>query len=130
MSDNKMSRREFRENSMKLLYILEVGGDYERDTVDDEVYNAVSDLISNNDEIETLLNNSMTGYNLKRLNLVDKCILKIAVYEMMFMNLAPQIAINEALEITKIYSDIDGKQVAFNNKVLDTAKDLIINGRK
>ena len=130
MSENKLSRREFRENSMKLLYILEVGGDYERDTVDDEVYNAVSNLINNNDEIEELLNNSMTGYNLKRLNLVDKCILKFAVYEMMFMDLPPQIAINEALEITKIYSDIDGKQVAFNNKVLDTAKDLIINGRK
>ncbi len=130
MSENKLSRREFRENSMKLLYILEVGGDYERDTVDDEVYNAVSNLINNNDEIEALLNNSMTGYNLKRLNLVDKCILKFAVYEMMFMDLPPQIAINEALEITKIYSDIDGKQVAFNNKVLDTAKDLIINGRK
>ena len=130
MNDEKMSRREFRENAMKLLYILEVGGDYERDTVDDEVYNAVSDLISNNDKVEEVLKNSLTGYKLNRLNKVDKCILKFAVYEMMYMSQPPQIAINEALEITRLYSDIDGKQVAFNNKVLDTAKDLIINGRK
>ena len=121
----KLSRREFRENSIKLLYILEVGGDFERDTVDDEVYDTVSDLITKTDEIESILNNSMTGYTLKRLNLVDKCILKFAVYEMKYQSLAPQIAINEALEITRIYSDLDGKQVAFNNKVLDQAKELI-----
>ena len=58
------------------------------------------------------------------LNLVDKAILKFAVFEMLFKDVPYQVAINEALEITKIYSDIDGKQVPFNNKVLDKAKDL------
>lgn len=118
------SRREFREEAIKLLYTLEVGGKYERENIDDEVFNAIESLIEHTDEIETILNDSMTGWSLKRLNLVDKAILKFSVYEMKYMNTPYQVAINEALELTKIYSDIDGKQVPFNNKVLDKAKDL------
>ena len=118
------SRREFREEAIKLLYTLEVGGKYERENIDDEVFNAIESLIEHTDEIETILNDSMTGWSLKRLNLVDKAILKFSVYEMKYMNIPYQVAINEALELTKIYSDIDGKQVPFNNKVLDKAKDL------
>ena len=118
------SRREFREEAIKLLYTLEVGGKYERENIDDEVFNAIESLIEHTDEIEAILNDSMTGWSLKRLNLVDKAILKFSVYEMKYMNTPYQVAINEALELTKIYSDIDGKQVPFNNKVLDKAKDL------
>ena len=121
------SRREFREEAIKLLYTLEVGGKYERENIDDEVFSAIESLIEHTDEIETILNDSMTGWSLKRLNLVDKAILKFSVYEMKYMNTPYQVAINEALELTKIYSDIDGKQVPFNNKVLDKAKDLCQN---
>ena len=115
---------------MKFLYILEVGGEYEKDIVDPEVYEFVNQIIEHNDEVEKTISSSLTGWTIKRLNLVDKCILKIAVYEMQFLNQAPEVAINEALEITKEFSDLgDKKQVAFNNKVLDKAKDLI-NARK
>ena len=48
---------------------------------------------------------------------------------MLYKGLEPQIAINEALEITKLFSDIDGKQVKFNNAVLDKAKKIIIDER-
>ena len=33
-----------------------------------------------------------------------------------------QVIINEAIELTKEYSDIDDKQKAFTNKVLDNIK--------
>ena len=125
-----LTRRELRVDSMKFLYILEVGGEYEKDIVDPEVYEFVNQIIEHNDEVEETISSSLTGWTIKRLNLVDKCILKIAVYEMQFLNQAPEVAINEALEITKEFSDLgDKKQVAFNNKVLDKAKDLI-NARK
>ena len=119
-----MDRREYRIEAIKFLYILEVGGEYEKDTIDAEVFKDIEELINHTDEIEEILNKSMTGWTLKRLNLVDKAILKFSVYEMLYKKLPYQIAINEALEITKEYSDLDGKQVAFNNKVLDKAKDL------
>ncbi|MCR5741324.1 MAG: hypothetical protein K6G38_02525 [Gammaproteobacteria bacterium] len=127
---NKNELRELRENIVKFLYILEVGGEYERDEVEDLVYDTVSDIINHTDEIENIISSSLEHYTLNRLNLVDKCIMKLSVYEMMYKDLAPEIAIDEALEITKVYSDIDGKQVRFNNKVLDKAKELIIEWKK
>lgn len=118
------TKREFRIEAIKFLYLLEVGGEYEKELIDDEVFKTIESLVEHTDEIEEILNSSMTGWTLKRLNLVDKAILKYSVYEMKYLNTPYQVAINEALEITKIYSNIDGKQVAFNNKVLDKAKDL------
>lgn len=119
-----MKRRDFRIESMKFLYILEVGGKYDREDIDDIIFLNIEKLIEHTDEIEKILNDSMIGWNLNRLNLVDKAILKYCVFEMLYLNTPYQVAINEALEITKLYSDIDGKQVAFNNKILDKAKDL------
>ena len=118
------TKREFRIEAIKFLYILEVGGEYEKDEIDEEVFKTIESLVEHTDEIEEILNSSMTGWTLKRLNLVDKAILKYAVFEMRYLDTPYKVAINEALEITKIYSNIDGKQVAFNNKVLDKAKDL------
>ncbi len=120
-----MNRREHREAAVILLYTLEIGGDYEKDNVDSEVFANISELISHTDEIEDILNKSLVNWKLDRLNLVDKAILKYAVYEMKYLSSPYEIAINEALELTKKYSDIDGKQVPFNNKVLDKVKDLI-----
>ena len=120
------TQREKRIDSILFLYILEFGGDYIRgEDVTDETYLDVEELIKHSDEIEDILDKSLTNWKLNRLNLVDKAILKYAVYEMKYKNIPYQVAINEALEITKIYSDIDGKQVSFNNKVLDRAKDII-----
>ena len=120
-----MNRREHREAAVIFLYTLEIGGDYEKDNVDNEVFENISNLVSHTDEIEDILNKSLVNWKLDRLNLVDKAILKYAVYEMKYLSSPYEIAINEALELTKKYSDIDGKQVPFNNKVLDKAKDLI-----
>jgi len=121
-----MKKIEYRIQAMKLLYLLEMGGEYDEETIDPTVFNAVSDLITHTDEIEKIINDAMTGWSLKHINKVDQAILKFAVYEMKYQKIPYQIAINEALEVTKEYSDLDGKQVAFNNKVLDKAKDLIL----
>ncbi len=120
-----MDRRTFREEAIKFLYTLEVGGYYDDAALDNEIKETVSDLIEHTDEVEKILNDSMTGWNLSRLNLVDKAIMKYAVYEMKFKKLPYEIAINEALELTKKYSNLDdNKQVSFNNSVLNKAKSL------
>ena len=97
------SRREFREEAIKLLYILECGGDYLREEIDDEVFKTIESLVEHTDEIEKILNDSMTGWTLKRLNLVDKAILKYSVFEMKYLDIPYQVSINEALELTKKY---------------------------
>ena len=123
------SRREYRIEIVKFLYLVEAGGEYDKNEINEDVFKTTNEIIENNENIERIISSSLTGYTLKRLNLVDVAILKLCVYEMLYKGLEPQIAINEALEITKLFSDIDGKQVKFNNAVLDKAKKLIIDER-
>ena len=69
--------------------------------------------------IDEVIRTSIVNYNLNRLNLVDKAIIRLAVSEM-FTDTPREIIINEALEITKEFSDQgDHKAVSFNNSLLD-----------
>lgn len=76
----------------------------------------------NKEEIDSIIRSALENYTISRLNVVDRIIIELATYEMM-SGTPCNIAINEALEITKIYTDQgDKKAVAFNNKVLDNIK--------
>lgn len=80
----------------------------------------------NLNKIDSLLNDSLVNYSLDRLNLVDKAILRLAVSELLNKQVASEIVINEALELTREFTDNgDNKAVRFNNKVLDTVKSKI-----
>lgn len=73
--------------------------------------------------IDEIISNALVGYTLNRLNVVDRSIVELATYEMKNDVVAPAIAINEALEITKMYTDAgDKKEVKFNNKLLDNIR--------
>ena len=54
------------------------------------------------------LNETIEGYsehwNLSRMPVVDRCILRLACFEIMHTSLAPTIVINEAIELAKTYS--------------------------
>ena len=77
----------------------------------------------NIERINNLIAKSLTNYTLDRLNSVDKAILRLATGEML-QNVTPrEVVINEALELTREFSDSgDNKAVKFNNKVLDNIK--------
>jgi len=71
--------------------------------------------------LDDIISKCLTNYRLNRLSYVDRAIIRLATYEMMFLKLEPEIAINEALNITREFSMLDDeKQVKFNNKLLDT----------
>jgi N utilization substance protein B len=58
-------------------------------------------------------------WRLERMSLVDRNIIRIAIYEMKYGDEVPaKVAINEALEIAKHYSKSDS--VAFINGILDS----------
>lgn len=87
----------------------------------DEAIVMVNYATINLDKIDVLLESSLTNYSLDRLNLVDKAILRLAVSELLNKKVPNEVIINEALELTKEFSDSgDNKAVRFNNKVLDT----------
>lgn len=81
----------------------------------------VQNYLSHKDQLDDIIEKSLTNYRLVRLSMVDRAILRLATFEMMIEALPKEIAINEALELTKTFSNLDdNKQVKFNNKVLDT----------
>ena len=72
------------------------------------------------EEIDIIISSTLQNYTLERLNLVDKAIIRLAVSEMLEGKEPRQVIINEALEITKEFSDLgDHKAVSFNNRLLD-----------
>ncbi|MCL1989671.1 MAG: transcription antitermination factor NusB [Defluviitaleaceae bacterium] len=77
-------------------------------------------IIENLERIDQLIAEHLEGWSFSRLNKVDKAILRLAVYEMT-MGLAPvKIIINEAIELTKNFTDTgDKKTPNFNNRLLD-----------
>lgn len=56
-------------------------------------------------EIRELVNRSMVDWQLERLTHLDRAIIEIAVAEMRYLDVAKQVAINEAIELAKRYSD-------------------------
>lgn len=72
------------------------------------------------DEIDEIIKAKLTNYTIDRLSYYDRAIIRFAVYEMKHLKLPPAIVINEAIEITKIYTNLDDeKQHKFNHRLLD-----------
>lgn len=99
--------------------------------VDQTFYQELINLVNNNLEtIDNLIKSSLVKWSLNRLSFIDRAILRVAVAEMLYTITPKEIIINEALEITRDYSETDDYlTVKFNNKVLDTIKDQLTNGK-
>jgi N utilization substance protein B len=76
----------------------------------------VTKVNANRVEIDDILSKSLVDWQLNRLARVDRDILRIAVCEIQFMELAHQMAINQAVELAKRYSGEEGHR--FINGVL------------
>ena len=78
-------------------------------------------LCDHREEIDRELTGRSHNWRLERMSLVDRNILRIALFEMKYCQEVPaRVAINEALEIAKLYSIPDS--VAFINGVLDAVQ--------
>ena len=72
----------------------------------------------NKDSIDELIKANLQKWSIDRISKVNLAILRLALYEMKYLSDVPEkVAINEALEITKKYSD--EKSVSFINGILD-----------
>lgn len=73
-------------------------------------------IIENQDKILAELNEKMEGWSFERVGNVEKALLKISVYEILFKDTPKEIIINEAVELAKRYGDT--KTYEFVNGVL------------
>lgn len=69
------------------------------------------------DEIDANITQQSDSWRLDRMAIVDRNILRVAIYELMETETPKSVVINEALEVTKRFSAPDA--VSFVNGVLD-----------
>lgn len=79
--------------------------------------------------IDITISNYADNWELKRINIVDRNILRYATYELLFMDDIPSIAtIDEAVEIAKKFSTENSG--GFINGILDRIKKIYCNDKK
>lgn len=111
------NRSELREIAMKVLYQVYIF-DAAKEKVDikdlikeqlevqnDFVYDLVSGVIQNQKRIVVLANRYLDSWDIDRLSKPDKAILSIGIYELLYTETPSVVAINEAVELSKKYSD-------------------------
>ena len=124
------NRSELREIIMKVLYqvnILKAGNlEYDVDELIKEqlevknefVSEIVNGVIKNQKEINNIANKHLKNWTIDRLNQVDQAILSMWIYELRYTETPSIVSINEAIELSKKYSDEDVTKMI--NGVLDS----------
>lgn|SRR5690606_4231285 len=93
---------------------------YQEDDIDQNAKLLFISIIESINVIDSLIEKHLVNYTLDRLNKVDKAIIRLAVFELMRKEIPAEVVINEAIELTKDYSDLDDeKQHKFTNRLLD-----------
>ncbi len=85
---------------------------------DDFVKTSVTEILKNQKSISDMANKYMTDWSIDRLSKVDKAILSLGIYELLYTDTPSVVAINEAVELAKKYSDL--KVIKLVNAVLDS----------
>jgi N utilization substance protein B len=81
----------------------------------------ITGICSHLEDLDRLLANRSHNWRLERMSVVDRNILRIAVYEMHYCEDVPaRVAINEALEIARHYSIPES--IPFINGILDAVQ--------
>ena len=83
----------------------------------DFINETVEGIIDNIEDLSILCNKYLTNWTMDRLGPIDQAILLLGSYELMYTETPPVVAINEAIELSKNYSDDNVKKMI--NGVLD-----------
>ncbi len=124
-----VTRSELREKIMTILYQIELyqsnnieyniddvikeNLDIENEFVKDIVYG----VITYKDELDEIANNHLANWTISRLDSMGREILRMGIYEIKYTETPDLVAINEALELAKKYSDDSVRKMI--NAVLD-----------
>lgn len=130
-----MKRRTARERAMQALYQMDITGELEpkvavENTLDEGeetnefLESLVVGFVENKEVIDEAIRQNLKKWKLERISIVDRSILRVAVYEMKYMEEIPRnVTINEAIEIAKTFGDEESRR--FINGVLSNIKDTL-----
>ena len=119
-----MSRKIARDAAMRMLYAYELTGELNQDMIQETIEPAALDAedmkylkqvtegaVEQRASLDTLIEQNAVGWRLSRIGKVDLSILRLAIYEMLCREDVPEsVAINEAVELAKKYSEPKSKQ--------------------
>ncbi len=87
------------------------------ETENDFVNECINNVLSKEKEIVELANKYLKDWTIDRLSKVDKAIISLAIYELLYTDTPNIVCINEAIELSKKYSDVEVTKMI--NGVLD-----------
>lgn len=112
-----LNRSELRKKIMTILYQINV---YEHNKVDYKVDEVIKDVmeienefvkeivygvVTYKNDLVNLANKYLANWTVSRLGNTDQAIILMAIYELIYTKTPPIVAINEAVNLAKIYSD-------------------------
>ncbi len=119
----QLTRTELRKKIMTILYqinvyqknhvayqvddIIKEVCEIENEFVKDMVYG----VITYQNEIDAIANQYLKNWTIDRLGNTDQAILRMGIYELKYTDTPPVVAINEAIELAKDYSDDDVRKM-------------------
>ena len=121
-----------REIALKILYAWDISNEpmnevhdkfWENNDTSDESVKEFSDFLvfgveTNREKLDGIIAKHATNWKLDRMATIDRNILRIASFELLFASeIPPKVAINEAIEMAKKYGDKDSGK--FVNGILD-----------
>ena len=123
------NRSELRKLCMTILYQIEIYNKNHIKYDTDEVISEVSEIdnefikeivygvITYREEIDKIANKYLDGWTIDRLGNTDGAILRMGIFELLYTDTPDVVAINEAVELAKVYSDDNVRKMI--NGVLD-----------
>ena len=122
------SRTKSRTDAMKILYQINlyrknkinysVEDIIQNNNIDNEfTLELINGVLDKEEELNILANKYLNNWNISRLGLTDAAIIRIALYELLYTDTPSKVIINEAIELSKNYSD--EKVVKMINGMLD-----------
>jgi N utilization substance protein B len=75
-------------------------------------------VIEKLNQIDEIITSCATNWQIKRMAVVDRNILRLSTYELLFLkDIPPKVSINEAVDIAKKYGDVNSGK--FVNGIID-----------
>lgn len=142
----ELSRRDIRQMAIQALFPLDFNQELTKqdailhaieleheELIDEEQENfvptyldlLVTGVCENKEEMDTIIQNHLrSGWTLKRLPKMDVTILRLALFEMLYVDNVPnKVVLNEAIELTKVFSDDQSRK--FVNGILSNVNNEI-----
>lgn len=125
----QINRSELRKIIMTILYQVNV---YNKNTINYDINDVISEslaienefvkdtvygVITHQEELDKIANNALKKWTIDRLGMTDQAILRMGIYELLYTETPDIVAINEAVELAKVFSDDEVRKMI--NATLD-----------